>query len=121
MSYSVGAPIMVGNYEVIKGTSSFEDVANWPSVLTGRPRGKLWTASAALSKRFRPVGYVGHSLGAAWAHKLSERSGARYIGYGRPGVGASVVGDIMNAGDPVSMLLLGHKALRLGHSLAAYG
>lgn len=121
MSYRVRQPVLVGSFEVIKGTSTLEDVAHWPSVPLGRPSGRLWRQASRVANLYAPRGFVGHSLGAEWALKLSRRYGGSYRGYGRPGFGPSVSGDVMNLGDPVSAFLVGRKALSVGHSLASYG
>lgn len=120
MSYNVGAPIMVGDWEVLRGTASLGDVATWPGVVTGGFYGKLWSQAVALAKNALPAGFVGHSLGAAYARELSKRFGGEYVGYGRPGWGRSDKGDVANLGDPFTLFLRGHHVLAFGHSLASY-
>lgn len=120
MSYNVDAPILVGDTEVIHGTSSLSDVSAWPGVLTGSYYGSLWERAASLAEHTHPSAFVGHSLGATYAKELAARRGKDYRGYGRPGFGEMQPGDIANAYDPVSVLLHGGKRNRLGHSMSSY-
>jgi len=120
VSYHVGAPIMVGSTEVIKGTSTLDDVLSWPSILGSHPTGRLWSQSAQLSRNRQPTAYVGHSWGATIASHLAAEGGKPYHGYGRPGFGQALRGDVMNI-DPVTVLLRGERRGTLGHSLSSYG
>lgn len=107
---------MVGNTEVIPGTRSVRDVLSWPGVIT-QPYGQLWDQARAIARRYRPTAYVGHSLGADYALRLSN--GVRYHGYGRPAL-SLVPGDVMNAGDIVGLLSTGPKRWAWGHGIASY-
>lgn len=111
---------MVGGVEVIHGTSSVDDVLHWPGVVTGRFGGRLWHQAEVLARKAHPVAFVGHSLGATYAASLSHKYHRPYLGYGRPGLGAGLRGDVANLGDPVSALLQVQKRMVVGHSLASY-
>lgn len=120
MSYRVGHPILVGDTEVIRGTSTASDVAAWPGVLLQHYYGPLWEEAKRLADKFHPRAFVGHSLGAQYAQFLAKVHGGSYRGFGRPGVGPTQPGDVANWGDPVSLLLFGNKQGRWGHSLSSY-
>lgn len=120
MSYRVGSPIWVGTSLVVKGTSTLNDVAAWPGVLTGKYSGKLWRTALSMSRRRVPSSVVGHSLGATYARAIAAASGSKYVGYGRPGFGPMDSGDVANLGDPVSLFMRGAKRLEVGHALSAY-
>lgn len=94
------------------------EVISWPGVVT-KPYGYLWDQARALARRYRPTGFVGHSLGADYALRLSQSYRGSYKGYGRPAFSVRP-GDIMNIGDPVSVFAIGRKRLAWGHGIASY-
>lgn len=120
VSYAVDAPIMVGDTEVVRGTNSLADVMSWPTLALRHPRGPLWDRAARLAAARRPHAFVGHSFGASIASALADMHQRPFAGYGRPGLGAALAGDVMNY-DPVTMLMRGDRRPRVGHSLTSYG
>lgn len=115
-AYAVGEPILVGQTEVIPGTRGVRDVLSWPGVVFG-PYGSLWDKAQAVYRKYAPTSFVGHSLGADYALRMSD--GRRYRGYGRPGLSVRP-GDVMNLGDPFTWLARGKKRLAWGHGISSY-
>jgi hypothetical protein len=102
------------------GTEDLEQaVTDWPALVSGRTVPEQ-ARFKELTRSTRATTVVGHSLGASWASSLAETDSLHYRGYGRPGFGRAVPGDVQNLGDPVTWLTWGPHRPRLGHSLHAY-